>query len=57
MNIHNNTSLPLLQINPNILQKIFLAYTTEVLFHDHLGNIYVQTDGLSMGAVPRPDPQ
>ena len=42
-NIYNNTSFPPLKINPNILQKLLLTYTTLVPFHDHLGNIYIQT--------------
>ena len=50
-NIYNNPSLPSLKINPNILRKILLTCTTEVPFHDHLGNIYIQTDGVSMGSV------
>ena len=50
-NIYNNPSLPPLKINPNILRKLLLTYTTEVPFHDHLGNIYVQTAGVSMESV------
>ena len=50
-NIYNNPSLPPLKIQPNILQKLLLACATEVPFHDYLGNIYVQTDGVSMGFV------
>ena len=42
-NIYNNQSLSLLKINPNILRKLLLTYTTEVPFHDQLGNIYIQT--------------
>ena len=38
----------------NILRKIFLTCFTEVPFHDHLGNIYVQTKGVSMGSVIGP---
>ena len=53
-NIYNNPSLPPLKINPNILQKLLLACTTEVPFHDHLGNIYIQTDGVCMGFVLGP---
>ena len=53
-NIHNNPSLPPLKINPNILRKLLLTCTTEVPFYDHLGNIYVQTDGVSMGSVLGP---
>ena len=53
-NIYNNPPLPPLKINPNILQKLFLICTTEVPFHDHLGNIYVQTDGVSMGSILGP---
>ena len=34
-NIHNNPSLPPLKINPNILRKILITYTTEVPFPDH----------------------
>ena len=52
--IYNNPSLPPLKINPNILQKLLLTWTTEVLFHDDLANIYVQTDGVSMGSVLDP---
>ena len=44
-NIYNNPSLPPLKINPTIFRKLLLTCTTEVPFHDHLGNIYVQTDG------------
>ena len=50
-NIYNNPSLPPLKINPNRLRKILLTCTTEVPFHDHLGNIYVQTDGVTMRSV------
>ena len=53
-NIYNNPYLPPLKINPNILRKLLLTCTTEVSFHDHLGNIYVQTDGVSMGPVLGP---
>ena len=52
--IYNNPSLRPLKINPNILRKILLTCTTEVPFHDHLGNIYVQTNGVSMGSVLGP---
>ena len=48
--IYNNPTLHPLKINPNILRKMFLTCTTEVLFHDHLGNIYVQTDDVCMGS-------
>ena len=50
-NIYNNPSLPPLKINTNILRKIVPTCTTEVLFHDHLGNIYVQIDRVSTGSV------
>ena len=50
-NIYNN---PPLKINPNILRKLLLTCTTEVPFHDHLGNIYIQTDSISMGSVLGP---
>ena len=53
-NIYNNPSLPPLKINPNILRKLILTCTTEVPFYDNLGNIYVQTDGVSMGSVLGP---
>ena len=53
-NIYNNPSLPPLKINSNILRKLLLTCTTEVPFYDHLGNIYVQTDGVSMGSVLGP---
>ena len=53
-NTYNNPSIPPLKINPNILRKLLLTCTTEVPFHDHLGNIYVQTDGVSMGSVLGP---
>ena len=53
-NIYNNPSLPPLKINPNILRKLLLTCTSEVPFHEHLGNIYVQTDGESMGSVLGP---
>ena len=53
-NIYNNPSLPPLKINPNILRKLLLTCTTEVPFHDHLGNIYIQTDGVSIGSVLGP---
>ena len=53
-NIYNNPSLPPLKINPNILRKLLLTCTTEVPFYGHLGNIYVQTDGVSMGSVLGP---
>ena len=52
--IYNNTSLLPIKINPNILRKTLLTCATEVPFHDHLGNIYVQTDGVSMGSVLGP---
>ena len=50
-NIYNNTSQPPLKTNPNILWKLLLTCTTEVPFHNHLSNIYVQTDGVSVGSV------
>ena len=50
-NIYNNPSLLPLKINLNILRKILLTCTTEVLFLDHLGNNHVQTDGVSMRSV------
>ena len=53
-NIYNNPCLPPLKINPNILRKLLLTCTTEVPFYDHLENIYVQTDGVSMGSVLGP---
>ena len=53
-NIYNNPYLPPLKINPNIFRKLLLTCTTEVPFYDHLGNIYVQTDGVSMGSVLGP---
>ena len=53
-NIYNNPSLSPLKINSNILWKLLLTCTTEVPFYDHLGNIYVQTDGVSMGSVLGP---
>ena len=53
-NIYNNPSLLPLKINPNIVRKILLTCTTEVPFHDHLGNIYVLTDGVSMGSILGP---
>ena len=53
-NIYNNSSLPPLEINPNIHRKLILTCTTEVPFHDHLGNIYVQMDGVTMGSVLKP---
>ena len=34
--------------------KLLLTCTTEVPFHDHLGNIYIQTDGVSMRSVLGP---
>ena len=42
------------KINPNILWKLLLTCTTAVPFHDHLGNIYVRTDGVSMGSFLGP---
>ena len=53
-NIYNNSSLPPLKINPNILRKILLTCTTEVPFYDHLGNIYAQKDGISMRSALGP---
>ena len=53
-NIYNNPSIPPLKINPNMRRKLFLACTTEVPFHDHLRNIYVQADGVSMSSVLGP---
>ena len=53
-NIYNNASLPPLKIIPNILRKLLLTCTTEVPFHHRLGNIYVQTDGVSMSSVLGP---
>ena len=52
--IYNNPSLLPLKINPDILRKLLLTCTTEVPFHDHLGNIYVQTDGVSMSSAQGP---
>ena len=53
-NIYNNPSLPPLKIHPNIIRKILLTFTTEVPFHDHLGNIYVHTYRVSMRYVLGP---
>ena len=53
-NIYNNRSLSPLKINPNILRKLLLTCTTEVPFHDHLGNIYVQTGRVFMDSVLGP---
>ena len=53
-NIYNNPSPPPFKINPNTLRKLLLTCTTEVSFHGHLGNIYVQTDGIAMGSVLGP---
>ena len=53
-NINNNPSLPPLKINPNIIRKILPTCTTEVPLQDHLGDIYIQTDGISMGSVLHP---
>ena len=53
-NIHNNLSLFPLKINHDILLKILLTWTTEVLFYDHMGNIHTQKDGVSMGSVLGP---
>ena len=50
-NIYNNSSLPPLQINPNIFRKILLTCTTEVPLYDHLGNIYIQRDSVSTELV------
>ena len=52
--VSNNPLLPLLKINPNVLRKLLLTCTNEVLFYDHLGKIYIQTDGISMVSVLRP---
>ena len=49
-NIYSNQSLPR-KINLNILPKILLTCTIEVTFYDHLGNVYIQKDGVSMGSV------
>ena len=45
-----------MQISLNIIDitKLLLTCTTEVPFYDHLGNIYIQTDGVSMGSVLGP---
>ena len=53
-NIYNNPSLPPLKTNPNILRKILLTCTTEILFYDHLGNINTPKDSVSMRSVPGP---
>ena len=53
-NIYNHPVLPPLKIKPNILRKLLLACTTQVPFFDHVGNIWVQTDGVSMGSVLGP---
>ena len=42
------------KIDLNIFWKILLTCSAEVIFHDHHGNIYVQTDGVSMGSVMGP---
>ena len=46
-NIYNEPSFPPLKINLNILRKIFLTCTSEALFYDPLGNIYLQKDCVS----------
>ena len=55
-NIHKNLPLSLLKINYLLVyfEKILLACATEVPFHDHLGNIYLQTNGVSIGSVLGP---
>ena len=52
INYINNHPLFLpLKINPSILRKILLTCTTEILFYDHLGNIYTQTMGSVLGQI------
>ena len=53
-NIYNNPSLLPFKINPNIFWEILLICTSEVPFPDHLGNIYIQTDGVFMGSILGP---
>ena len=53
-NIRDNQFLPPLKIIPNILLKILLAYTYEVQFYNYLGNIYIQTNSVSMVSVLGP---
>ena len=50
-NIYNNPSLPPVKIKPNLLEKILLTCTAEIPLNNHLGNIYVQTDRVSMGSI------
>ena len=38
-------------VNLDIFMKILLTCTTEVPFYDHLGNIYIPSDSVSMGSV------
>ena len=40
--------------NSCINTKILLTCTAKVPFYDHLGNIYIQKDGVSMGLVLGP---
>ena len=60
LNSNNNKSkiceavMYIYKINPNILRKLLLTCTTEVPFHDHLADIYVQADGVSMRSVLGP---
>lgn len=43
--IYTNNSIP----PPSILKKLLHTCTTKVPFYDHNGNIYTQTNGVSMG--------
>lgn len=47
--VYSNKSIPPPPIKPPILKKLLHACTTKVPSYDHNGNIYTQTNGVSMG--------
>ena len=49
-NIYHHSTLPPLKINSNTLLKILLLCTTQVIFYDPHGNIYIQLDEIAMGS-------
>lgn len=47
--VYTNNSIPPSAIKPFILKKLLHAITTKVPFYDHNGNIYTQSNDVSMG--------
>ena len=53
-NVSNHPSIPPPAIQPKILEKLLLTFTTKVPFYDPSGKIYIKIDGISMGLLLDP---